>query len=65
MPAVPLVIDATPDEIRVLASPLELQNRKTVQDTFDYNVRLADQKKRDSNRHLRAVAEEAAGDLTR
>lgn len=64
MPAQPLVIDATWADVRVLASPLELQNRKTVSDAFNYNVALKEKKELDAGKHLSDVAHEAARDLT-
>ena len=65
MPAEPLVIDGVgPSDVRVVASALELQNNKTLKDAYDHNVRLKERKERDSGKHLRAVAEEAAHDFT-
>jgi len=56
MPAQPLVIDADPSDIRVVASQLELQNNKTVRDAFDHNVRLKEQKERQAAKVISDVA---------
>ncbi len=47
MNAQPLIIDGDRHDIRYVASPLELQNRKTVRDAYDFNVRLRAQKERE------------------
>lgn len=57
MAARPLVIqDADFSVVRVLASPLELQNRKTVGDAYDYNVRLKEQKAAEAQQRIRDLA---------
>lgn len=64
MTAHPLIIDCEPGDIRVVASPLELRNAKTVRDAYDHNVRLRERKERDAGKRLQDVAHEAAHDLT-
>jgi hypothetical protein len=54
-----LEIDAEPGEIRVLASPLELQNRKTVSDAKAHNVRLYGEKQDRARNAFRQEAEVA------
>jgi hypothetical protein len=52
-----LIIDAQPEDIRVLASPLELQNRKKVQEGLAYNRQVTEGKKREGAKALERANE--------
>lgn len=60
MTATPLVIDAAPSDIRVLASGLELRNRKAIRDSIEDNRRSDEQRRKKSAEVLDRAAEVGA-----
>ena len=57
MQAIPLVINAEPSAIRVLASGLELRNRKAIMESLADNRRIDEQRKKATSEVVDRAAE--------